>query len=83
MSGLQRHIEDLEQQAQQLRRDVEQREVQLSAAGEEVEALRQREAELMQLQLDLKGRDERIQQLSQELERLKAIDMQRRPAPRP
>ena len=41
------------------------------------------QVEIDKLQVDSGKKDERIRELSQELERLKRIDMQRRPAPSP
>ncbi|MBI2819901.1 MAG: outer membrane protein assembly factor BamD [Acidobacteria bacterium] len=74
----------LEQQIQQLRLDIEQRESQIAGLTSKMEQLNsQRVGELERLQDDLTGRENRIRQLSDELEKLKAIDMQRRPTTPP
>jgi tetratricopeptide (TPR) repeat protein len=74
----------LEQQLQQLRVDVKQRESQIASLTTEMKQVDQQRAdEMEQIQSDLKNREERIRQLSGELEKLKAIDMQRRPTTPP
>jgi len=80
-------LAQLEEQIQQLQLDIDQREQQKEALSQQLQQLQQsqqlqqvQQGELEQLQSDLKTREERIRQLSEELDKLKAIDMQRRPA---
>ena len=49
----------------------------------EVDGLKEQQGGVDQLRSDLKDREDRIRQLSDELEKLKAIDLQRRPAAPP
>lgn len=74
----------LQLQIQQLQLEVEQRGSQIADLSLQMEQLsQQRAGEMARLQDDLKSRENRIRQLSDELEKLKAIDMQRRPATPP
>ena len=73
-----------EQQIISFRSEIAQREMQVEVLTRQMEELRQAGGEeLDQLRADLKGREERVRQLSEELDRLKAIDMQRRASPPP
>jgi len=76
IQALQAEINQRGQQAESLSR-------QMDELKQQQDATKQQQGELEQLRIDLKGRDDRIRQLSEELEKLKAIDMQRRPAAPP
>lgn len=77
-------------EADRLRSEVQQRAVHLEQMEQELAVLRHTaedyqnlQAEMEKLRLSITQREERIRQLSDELQRLKQIDMQRRPATLP
>jgi outer membrane protein assembly factor BamD (BamD/ComL family) len=76
-------IAKLEMEMQELRLEIDQRGQQAESLSRQMDELKQQQGELEQLRTDLKSREDRIRQLSEELEKLKAIDMQRRPAAPP
>ena len=76
-------IAALERDAQALHAQIEQREQELSTMNQQVEGLKEQQEAMDQLRSDLKDREDKIRQLSVELEKLKAIDLQRRPAAAP
>lgn len=78
------------EEADRLRSEVQQRELHLAQIEQEMEVLRHTakdyqnlQAEMEKLRLSITQREERIRQLSDELQKLKQIDMQRRPATLP
>jgi TolA-binding protein len=73
-------IAALERDTLSLRAEIDQREQQLAAMNREMDGLKEQTGQVDQLRSDLKDREDRIHQLSVELEKLKAIDLQRRPA---
>jgi outer membrane protein assembly factor BamD (BamD/ComL family) len=77
-------VAQLEMELEQLRSEISQREQQAEAMSRQMEQLsQQQQQDAEQLRTDLKSKEDRIRQLSEELEKLKAIDMQRRPTPPP
>lgn len=85
----QSEIADQQSQVERLRADLGRREAQIQEMNQELDRVRQ--GELQRLRTDVTRREERIRQLTDdleklrgELEKLKQIDLQRRPAtPRP
>jgi tetratricopeptide (TPR) repeat protein len=76
-------IAALERESLDLHAEMEQREQQLAALNRQLDALKEQQGAVDQLRSDLKDREDRIHELSDELEKLKAIDLQRRPTAPP
>ena len=76
-------ISALEREILDLHVIVTKRQQQVDDMSRQIDGLREQQGSLDQLRADLKDREDRIHQLSQELEKLKAIDLQRRPGATP